>query len=403
MGAALLPATRPGLVGGGAAIAIVVLGMVRALNERELAGLPVGNLLVGLIALAVGYRAARDAVGAASRPGAGLTAGLAAGLFLAVFMLFTRVPGVSDKLVQTAPEDTDAILFGLGAGGAGIIVLAGLGLGLVGGALAALPPPPARLRGALPQTGSGRRRLAPGTLLGLLIVALALIAAPMFAGQYWNHVSTSVGIFVLMGLGLNVVVGYAGLLDLGYVAFFAIGAYAMAILSSPEQGIEMNFWLALPIAMAVSGVSGTLLGIPVLRMRGDYLAIVTLGFGEIIRIFSQNLTDLTGGPRPSPSGDFGLADIDEHHGIDAHWFEDDNIGSKIVICWIGMWAFVGHMFRSNAKQHLLSNTGTVAVHTVRRYSKRQIFHQPDGQTAVRGFDMARKEIHRRRADEGSHE
>ncbi len=297
MGAALLPATRPGLVGGGAAVAIVVLGMVRALNERELAGLPVGNLLVGLIALAIGYRAARDAVGTGSRLRAGLTAGLAAGVFLAVFMLFTRVPGVSEKLVQTEPEDTDAILFGLGAAGAGVIVLAGLGLGLLGGALASLPSPPARLRNAVPQSGAGRRRLAPGTLLGLLIVAVGLIVAPMFAGQYWNHVSTSVGIFVLMGLGLNVVVGYAGLLDLGYVAFFAIGAYAMAILSSPEQGIEMNFWLALPIAMAVSGISGTLLGIPVLRMRGDYLAIVTLGFGEIIRIFSQNLTELTGGPQ----------------------------------------------------------------------------------------------------------
>ncbi|MDP6348286.1 MAG: hypothetical protein QGG58_00650 [Chloroflexota bacterium] len=362
MRAALLPATRPGLVGGGAALAIVVLGMVTALNERELAGLPVGNLLVGLIVLAVGYRAARDAVGAGSRLVAGLVAGLTAGAFLALFMLFTRVPGVSEKLVQTEPEDTDAILFGMGAGGAallavfgaglgvlggvlaslpalptgwlravagsgrlrlilvallsllivglalaflfglvvavvGVIVLAGLELALLGGALASLPPLPARLRQVLPKSGAGRRRLDPVALLTLLIMAVVLIVVPMAFGQYFNHVSTTVGIFVLMGLGLNVVVGYAGLLDLGYVAFFAIGAYAMAILSSPEQGIEVNFWLALPIAMAVSGISGTLLGIPVLRMRGDYLAIVTLGFGEIIRIFSQNLTDLTGGPQ----------------------------------------------------------------------------------------------------------
>jgi branched-chain amino acid transport system permease protein len=120
-------------------------------------------------------------------------------------------------------------------------------------------------------------------------------------------------IFVMMGLGLNIVVGFAGLLDLGYVAFFAIGAYVYAFLAAPFSspwlfallqgwGLPVNgplasFWLALPLTMVAAGLGGVLLGIPVLRLRGDYLAIVTLGFGEIIRLFMLNLSELTNGPR----------------------------------------------------------------------------------------------------------
>jgi branched-chain amino acid transport system permease protein len=94
-----------------------------------------------------------------------------------------------------------------------------------------------------------------------------------------------VGLYVLLGLGLNIVVGYAGLLDLGYVAFFAIGSYTLAVLTSPELGFfSLSFWEALPIVIVMGVLSGVLLGTPVLKMRGDYLAIATLGFGEIIRI-----------------------------------------------------------------------------------------------------------------------
>jgi len=104
-----------------------------------------------------------------------------------------------------------------------------------------------------------------------------------------------------MGLGLNVVVGFAGLLDLGYVAFYAIGAYTMALLTSPASslGAEYSFWTMWPVAMLMAALSGVLLGIPVLRMRGDYLAIVTLGFGEIIRILalSDLLKPIIGGPQ----------------------------------------------------------------------------------------------------------
>ncbi|UCC65698.1 MAG: branched-chain amino acid ABC transporter permease [Anaerolineae bacterium] len=107
-----------------------------------------------------------------------------------------------------------------------------------------------------------------------------------------------VGLYVLMGLGLNIVVGYAGLLDLGYVAFYAIGAYAMAALTSQtELGYGLSFWTALPFAVLVAVLAGLVMGVPVLQMRGDYLAIVTLGFGEIIRILalSDFLKPLIGG------------------------------------------------------------------------------------------------------------
>lgn len=117
-----------------------------------------------------------------------------------------------------------------------------------------------------------------------LLVALLLLL-PQILGLFLSEVLTIVGLYVLLGLGLNIVVGFAGLLDLGYVAFFAIGSYTVAILTSPELGFfELSFWSALPVAVLLGAVSGVLLGIPVLKMRGDYLAIATLGFGEIIRI-----------------------------------------------------------------------------------------------------------------------
>ena len=120
---------------------------------------------------------------------------------------------------------------------------------------------------------------------GFFILAVVLIALPHVLGLFLSEVLTIVGLYVLLGLGLNIVVGYAGMLDLGYVAFFAIGSYVTAILTSPELGFfSFTFWQALPFAIILGILSGVLLGIPVLKMRGDYLAIATLGFGEIIRI-----------------------------------------------------------------------------------------------------------------------
>ena len=132
------------------------------------------------------------------------------------------------------------------------------------------------------------------------ILLLVVFLMPLGLGSYWNYNMGTVGIYVLLGLGLNIVVGMAGLLDLGYVAFFAIGAYTFALLTAPvPHELKWNFWLVLPIAVAMAALSGILLGVPVLRMRGDYLAIVTLGFGEIIRLLSKSdaLTPFTGGPR----------------------------------------------------------------------------------------------------------
>jgi ABC-type branched-subunit amino acid transport system permease subunit len=135
-------------------------------------------------------------------------------------------------------------------------------------------------------------------IYGLILVLVFLL--PLRAGQYWNYTIGTVGIYVLLGLGLNIVVGLAGLLDLGYVAFFAIGAYTMALMTAPQpHALLWNFWIVLPIGVLLAAITGLLLGAPVLRMRGDYLAIVTLGFGEIIRILSKSdaLTPFTGGPK----------------------------------------------------------------------------------------------------------
>ena len=130
-----------------------------------------------------------------------------------------------------------------------------------------------------------------GVVLALLIVAAFLV--PVFGSRGAVNIATLALIYVMLGLSLNIVVGYAGLLDLGHVAFYAVGAYCYAILA--QHGV--GFWTTLPIAALLTGTLGLLLGFPVLRLRGDYLAIVTLGFGEIIRILLNNLDSLTNGPK----------------------------------------------------------------------------------------------------------
>ncbi len=130
--------------------------------------------------------------------------------------------------------------------------------------------------------------------LGVIVLTL-----PLILGSYFSEIFDNVGIYILMGLGLHIVVGFAGLLDLGYVAFYAIGAYTLGVLTTTEAvGIaHLTFWEALPIALIVAVFAGVVLGLPILRLRGDYLAIVTLGFGEIIRILvlSDWLKPILGG------------------------------------------------------------------------------------------------------------
>lgn len=142
-------------------------------------------------------------------------------------------------------------------------------------------------------------RQKQGRVVGLLLGIAFLIALPWGVGLFLSQALFLVGLYVMMGLGLNIVVGYAGLLDLGYVAFFAFGAYTMGILTStgPLGVVGLSFWTALPISMLAGVIWGLILGFPVLRMRGDYLAIVTLGFGEIIRILALSdwLAPIEGG------------------------------------------------------------------------------------------------------------
>jgi ABC-type branched-subunit amino acid transport system permease subunit len=138
-----------------------------------------------------------------------------------------------------------------------------------------------------------------------LLLGVALLCAPIFdRNDATFNVLADAGIFVILALGLNIVVGYAGLLDLGYAAFFAIGAYTYAMMASPQFNLHLPFWLLLFLAAAFAALFGIILGAPTLRLRGDYLAIVTLGFGEIVPQIFQNLTKYTGGPNGIGALDF---------------------------------------------------------------------------------------------------
>ena len=159
-------------------------------------------------------------------------------------------------------------------------------------------------------------------LVVFLLAALALLVLPLIAqqaGNFWVRILDFGLLYVLLALGLNIVVGYAGLLDLGYVAFYALGAYMFGLLASPQlgetfanirhafpTGLHTPFWVVIPAGAALAGLFGVLLGTPTLKLRGDYLAIVTLGFGEIIRVFINNLdapVNITNGPK-------GISQID---------------------------------------------------------------------------------------------
>ena len=159
-------------------------------------------------------------------------------------------------------------------------------------------------------------------LVVFIVAAVALLVLPHIAqyfGNAWVRIIDLALLYVMLALGLNIVVGYAGLLDLGYVAFYAVGAYCLGLLASPQltdtfeiwkshfpDGMHTWVWVVIPIGAAVAGSAGVVLGAPTLKLRGDYLAIVTLGFGEIIRVFMNNLDapiNITNGPR-------GIAQID---------------------------------------------------------------------------------------------
>ncbi len=138
----------------------------------------------------------------------------------------------------------------------------------------------------------------------LLLGALLVLAPLADRNDADYNILADAGVFVLLALGLNIVVGFAGLLDLGYAAFFAIGAYTYGMLASPQFGLHVPFWALLFIAAALAALFGLILGAPTLRLHGDYLAIVTLGFGEIVPQIFQNLNRYTGGPNGISGLDF---------------------------------------------------------------------------------------------------
>jgi branched-chain amino acid transport system permease protein len=192
-----------------------------------------------------------------------------------------------------------------------------------------------------PSTTLIPEKRSPQAIAGMVLVAALVVLAPMIVGaaggNYWVRVLDFAMLYVMLALGLNVVVGFAGLLDLGYIAFYAIGAYLTALLSSPHlsnqfawiaalfpHGLHTPVWIIAPIAMAVAAAFGIILGAPTLRLRGDYLAIVTLGFGEIVRIFMNNLDrplNITNGPQgiigvaPAKFGGFNLAQTHSLFGL----------------------------------------------------------------------------------------
>jgi len=234
------------------------------------------------------------------------------GVGLATTTIFALLQRIIPPLLFELGLDTrwlySPTLLGLTVTGALVVFAVSAGLA----ALWSARGPAVRRR--VEQLPEPRRRLVNAT--GLLLLAVALALLPLLIGSTLSQVLGLVGVYLLMGLGLNIVVGYAGLLDLGYVAFFATGAYVTALFTGanlvtsigdlvpPAFVVDLNFYLALPIVVVVTALIGVLIGAPVLRLRGDYLAIVTLGFGEIARVVLQSswLQRYTGGPQ-------GLRDV----------------------------------------------------------------------------------------------
>jgi branched-chain amino acid transport system permease protein len=335
-----------GLLGGVVAVFISLVGLIEATDRRAIIPgvLSMGQTLLLVTFAFSAFLAVRQQRGDVEEEvprlwliGSGALAGLVTSAMLALLVLVGSLVNLRAVFLNASPELYDILTLGLGTP-LGLIVLLVVGavVGALIGANQTLPaqvgraillglglvPTIAILNSAL-FAGRGVSLLAAVLIFGLtlagnlawsasqdrvkgriqslppnqyralqfsgkwILPSVILVLLPVIVGTYPSEVLNEVSRFVLMGLGLNIVVGFAGLLDLGYVAFFAIGAYTMGILTSPEIAwlpFHLTFWEALPFAVVFSVGAGIILGIPVLGMRGDYLAIVTLGFGEIIRL-----------------------------------------------------------------------------------------------------------------------
>ena len=378
---------RTGLVGGIAVIYVALVGLLAKVAEINLIGTQVtgARAVLLFVPFLVAYIAVRprvvagEIVTATTRSAAtyGAVAGLAAGGFVAIALLFTNwygVDRVGEIFIQVNPALLEILSFGKSVTvGAVILTVGGVLAGAAGGAFRTLAVSVRRplatatavtllagllqriipialvqlgitvdwlyspatggltwlgaalffagrccARGPGPAEGKPRPprvrtmvREQPGTRIIVLLVLVAVLATiPLLVGAVISEVLGTVMVFMLLGLGLNIVVGYAGLLDLGYVAFFGFGAYATALLTgatlntttgsaAPAFTMDLNFYLAIPIVVLLAAGVGVLIGAPVLRLRGDYLAIVTLGLGEMVTILisSNWLKPLVGGPQ----------------------------------------------------------------------------------------------------------
>lgn len=348
-------AMRTGLIWGGVAVFVALVGMVETFAERQIVVgvISLGLLLPVIAAWGAGYQAAQRQAGTGpwSVLARGVLGGALVGVAIGALVVLSTFVNLRIMFVSASPVLFSLLSFDRGVDGLPLVVLAAAAIGGAGAAVSLLSQGALRplaggvaamlgvglfqellqilmhegtlrsavrmllfvheglsLRGAIivfaaawsahvfwarkgAQVRRWRDALPAGRRRGLQNSLLAgavggLLFLPVVAGPFLSQVLVLVGIFALLGLGLNVVVGFAGLLDLGYVAFFAIGAYTVGLLTSVgEHGIaQMSFWTAVPIAVVVSMIAGVMLGIPVLRIRGDYLAIATLGFGEIIRL-----------------------------------------------------------------------------------------------------------------------
>ncbi|MCG8348337.1 MAG: hypothetical protein MI924_11225 [Chloroflexales bacterium] len=332
----------------------------RSLIGREIS---LGYILLAALILFVGFMAARKAPIPTVALSGGAVAGVVVGLALSILAFLSDTFSIRDMFIFASRELVDILTFEQG-GGVGLLFPVALGavFGLIGASLTLLGSQWRRLitialigvvllgllrdviTAVLPRninrtlftnsgltiTGAvvalaltvavafivsayrrsnisanrtwsvGGRQINPKQTIALTLFAVFLISFPLWSSLFLSNVAAFIGLYIIMGLGLNLVVGFAGLLDLGYAGFFAVGAYAMAFLTSTDLGFyNLSFWQALPIAMLIAMFAGLLLGLPVLRMRGDYLAITTLGFGEIIRLLalSEWLKPYLGGAR----------------------------------------------------------------------------------------------------------
>jgi branched-chain amino acid transport system permease protein len=357
----LKAALQWGLIGGVIAIAIALQGMIVAFSTRAIIGGVINTSVVLLLLtfLVAGYVAIRSCGATDFKHvfAVGALAGLVASALLVAMVLVGDAIDLGNMMINATGQLYDQLTFGLGlTTGSVVLLLVGLVTGLVAALLFSAPYRVRRaiVVGVVAVFGFGLLRdlivttfseltvvtrflyLSNGlTIAGAITVSVVAVALdyawsrrgtqvrttirthrqvrrgltvagfiillllPLIGGLYVSDVLDTVGLYLMMGLGLNIVVGFAGMLDLGYVAFFAIGAYTVGMLTSPElsTGIIHNWWIALPFAVLAALFAGIALGIPVLRMRGDYLAIVTLGFGEIIRLLALSdwLKPYTGG------------------------------------------------------------------------------------------------------------